>query len=320
MVPHRSWLKRPVRRGGSSLFLVAVCLCPSRKAAAVCGGHSLWSRHGCSFPPFLFSYLLLGGGGSCGWCLRLFPVGTRRWLRERGSCWCCFPFFCVAVHWWLWLTVAYWGHVPRGRLSPQLFFRGLRLRFPAGGPGCVRGPVVGASPVRRRGVRVDPSGAVFLLDWRWFRVRCGPPSVAGACRRLGGVISGCPSGWSRGRRSWSCRFLWLRGSVTVAPAIPRPSLLPVYVLVGRGGLPLWPVPAVSCSYVGLVCPPSSGVFALGGGCLVISLPSLCRRMHWSVNGVTNWLADCAVACRCVVLGLPPSPGSVHRAAYVQVGG
>ena len=92
------------------------------------------------------------------------------------------------------------------------------------------------------------------------------------------------------------------------------SLLPSS---GWSRLPLWLVPADSCSYVGAVPPPSRLVFFSGGVCLFLPLPSLGRCMHWSLNGVANWLADRAVVCHCVVGGFGPCPGSVCHVAYVH---
>ena len=118
----------------------------------------------------------------------------------------------------------------------------------------------------------------------------------------------CPPWWcvSVALRVCGCRF-----------SRPPPLLAGGSVLVGRRGLALWPVPPISCTYVGGVSP-SPCCFSLGGLCLFHHLPSLGRCMHWLVNGVTNWLAYRAVPCRCVVRGLVLCPGSVRRAAYVHV--
>ena len=40
-------------------------------------------------------------------------------------------------------------------------------------------------------------------------------------------------------------------------------------------------------------------------------------MHWSANGVTNWTADRAVVCRCIVWGHRPCHGSVRVVVYVH---
>ena len=80
--------------------------------------------------------------------------------------------------------------------------------------------------------------------------------------------------------------------------------------------------ACSGSFV-LVCgsgfPPPPRFFFRGGvGFLTLRLPSFGRCMHWSVDAVTNWLADRAVGCRCVGRGLWLCPGSVRHAANVHV--
>ena len=55
-----------------------------------------------------------------------------------------------------------------------------------------------------------------------------------------------------------------------------------------------------------------------GVTLVLPLPSLCWRMHSSVNGLTKWTTDRALVCGCVVCGHALSTGSVRLVVYVHV--
>ena len=55
----------------------------------------------------------------------------------------------------------------------------------------------------------------------------------------------------------------------------------------------------------------------GGVCLVLPLPSLCCRMHWLVNGVTNWTTDRALVCRCVVSGYGLCPSAVRPVIHAH---
>ena len=59
------------------------------------------------------------------------------------------------------------------------------------------------------------------------------------------------------------------------------------------------------------CAVGSGVY------LPLPPPSLRWCMHWSVNGVTNWTADRAVACCCLVCGQGRCPSFVRFVVYVH---
>ena len=124
----------------------------------------------------------------------------------------------------------------------------------------------------------------------WFRLASGLPALVGYLFDFTGF--------------------WL--SLKLSPASPVSW---VYLLgVGRA-------PPMACSGSFLLLsgwgqPPL--FFGVGWSvCLVLPLPSLCRCIHCSVNGVTNWTADRAIACRCVVCGHRPCPGSARRVVHVH---
>ena len=103
-------------------------------------------------------------------------------------------------------------------------------------------------------------------------------------------------------------FRWAAALGLVLPVLAgwssgAPAAGPHFGAVWPGGL------AASCGvggrfrgYGAFSCPPPLSFF--GGVCLVLPLPSLGWRMHWSAFGVVNRVAVGA----CVLLGLPPSHG------------
>ena len=140
--------------------------------------------------------------------------------------------------------------------------------------------------------------------------RAGGRSVSRSLRGSGAVVHGvaCFGGV----------FVWLHGSVAVVSTVPAPSDWRVRPSGARRA------PHIACSGSFLLVrwwsspPPSPVVFFLGGVCLILPVPFLGRCMHWSVSGVTYWLAEPCVPCSCVVCGLGPFSGSVRPAAYVNV--
>ena len=174
------------------------------------------------------------------------------------------------------------------------------------------------------GVGAILPGVVFCLASRWPRGRCGSSLPAGVCRRAGrgGLLVSQP--WV----FWSLSLFLpgrnlpplVRYFFAYADLWPLPLLLPPpevggFVLVGRGGLFLWPLLAVFCSFIREVSLPPFSFW--WGVCLVLHLPSLRRCMHWLANGVTNWTADCAAACCHVVCGHGPCRYSVLLVVYVH---
>ena len=237
---------------------------------------------------------LVARGGSCGCGFRFFV------LRSAGGC-------------GGWLSVP--AVVP---LVPPLsfLFPAVRLCYPAGVRFCVRGPVVGRLPLLWPEIGVGRSGAVFLLLGR------GPVAAVvrslwpGPVAGLGWVVHWCCSGVSCGQRLWSRRLggfagLWLS-------LLPSPAPLGWRVCPSGAGRPVLcglfrQFPAGT--WLGSHPPP---LFFLFWGGFVVPLPLFGRRIHWLVIRVTNWLADRAAAYRCVVRGLGPCPGSLHRADCVHV--
>ena len=141
----------------------------------------------------------------------------------------------------------------------------------AGGPCCVRSPVNGGSPWPRRGVGAGLPGVVFRLAWWWpvpvvVRLRLLGP-VAG----LGGLMSQfpscefctcCPCSRLVGGLPPLVGCLFAFVGLWPPPLLPPPPLVAGPVLVEQRGLPLRPVQAVSCSFMGWVPPPW---FFLEGG-------------------------------------------------------
>ena len=248
------------------------------------------------------------------------------WVGSRPCWWqhfaCCGELGAVGVALGFLLLLSTDGHCclsgrgplgpPNPLLPPPLFF-----------PRSVSLPTVlavSASPWSASfpsGVRVGMSGVFCPMARRWPGGRGSPPSLAWrcwagraclpvSCRWVPWSSPVVSPGWGGSPPRWSgyvaSRF---RGRPSCFP--PFPSVCG-FAPVGWRGLPLWLVPAVSCSYVGGISPPFPCCFFGGGFCLFPPLPSLGRRMQWSVNGVANWLfvLQC-VAVFWVATGRAPAP-------------
>ena len=297
----------PLLGGGPFSTLVVVCPCTSRETRRPRWG-VVWGSLWVVFPPtpFFFGtcgcwvrpsrwrpFVDCGGGGVCGCGSRFFS--------------CCGP---------LVVGVACSGCVSLAPCPPPSFF------CLAAGPCCVRVPVTGGLPLRRRGSLPACPRCIFLwpvggclavvVCFCWL-------GVVG----LGGVVSRCPIRGSRGRRPW-CRLAGMGGCP------PRWSSSVAWRLCGcLSCLPQLPL-AGGCALVGWIglygCfllvggwnfRPSLSFLFWEGGCLFLPLPSLGWRMHWLANGVAKRLVVCVAACRCVVGDLGRCPGSVRLVAYVN---
>ena len=239
-----------------------------------------------------------------GWCSSPRPVGACRPLWRGG-----------------------WPLVPSGRgplgRPPPPFFSGLTV-----GVGCVF-----LFPCRRSLLCPRPRGWWFAVSpaggWCWpawgglssglvvapwplmfvFVGRGLSPGWAGwspsflAPGSVGGVLVPAWSGVCLPCRG-VCSLLWVCGRRPCCPRLPWSVGLSYW---GREGCPYGlfrHCPARS--WVG--SPPAP--FFFGGVCLVLPLPSLRGWMHWSMNCVASWTADRGAACRRVVCGHGPCPGSV----------
>ena len=198
----------------------------------------------------------------------------------RGSCGCGFQLFRVVVHWWLrwvvlWPTPAV---VPLVAPSPFIFFPVcgsvflpavlavsaapwlvVRLSLGAGLCRPVRGGLSSGPPVAPWPLWSPFSGWGLSPAWAGWSLgvlAVGPVGVARGLAWLGG----CPPWWGGWVASRFC------GCLSCLPPLP---LVGGFVLVGRKGLTLWLVPAVSCSYLG--APPPLLVFFWGG----VASSSLC---------------------------------------------
>ena len=142
----------------------------------------VWGSPWVSFPACVF------------FCCPIFPVRVRGVLRGGGSCGRGFRFFRVVVLWWPLLPIP--DVVPLATAPPPHF---LQLCSPAGGPCCVRFPVVGCLPLPLRRSVLDCPGRSFF----WPVGGCVAAVVRllwlGSVIGLGAVFSRCPSGGSCGR-------------------------------------------------------------------------------------------------------------------------
>ena len=230
-----------------------------------------------------------------------------------------------------------------GVSPPPLFFRGGVISRPS----WLRGAVCGCGS---RPCRVVVCGVRCRLFQSWppWSPLLLPPSFAfffaasvavwpAACHFPGGgvrrrVRSVFSSGSSAALWSWWAAFLagrlraWRGGPLVSDPRVlwVCPLVLPGWGVARLGGvgarlrgcatappaflLSLWP--AGVRSWVDGVFP-LPWFFFLRGRCLFFPLPSLGWCMHWSANGVANWVVVDVVA------GRGPCPGSVRRVVYVH---
>ena len=225
---------------------------------------------------FFFFFSFFCGGGSCGCCFPLFPAGTCRRLRGGGGVlwvWvlvvlCCGPTVAAVGG-----LAAYSGRGPLGCPPPPFFFAVCgSVSLPAvlvvsTAPWLVVCLFPGRGLCRplRDGLSSDSSVAPWPLwsafsgwglspcwaGWSPSVLAVGPVGVARGLAWLGG----CPPWWN------GCVVSGFCGCLSCLPLRP---LVGGFVLVGRRGLPLFLVAAVSCWYVGGVSPPPC-CFFLGGG-------------------------------------------------------